>query len=306
MTPLDEPLEAPLSLRLATAADVGGHWTGTGAAALWETAMDGAPVSVSRGVGGDHLIRFGDRASFWLSPGLDAILCAPGEVSRHAWQRFLLDTVLTCTSLLRGHDGLHASAVERGGGVVAFVTVSGGGKTSLAAELLTRGAALVCDDILILERNGERLVACPGPPVMNLPLRAGATPVEALGEQLAVFGDEAWVAVRNAAREPRPPVAVVLLERAPGRQAQIVDLSPSPMPLIPHALGIGTTPERERQRFAMLSTLAGQVPLYRLDADTSCSPQTLADLVETALPGVSPHRSVPLSRHVPRKSEIAR
>jgi hypothetical protein len=306
MTPLDEPLEAPLSLHLATAADVGDHWTGTGAAALWETVMDGEPVSVSRGGGGDHLIRFGDRASFWLSPGLDAILCAPGDSSRPAWQRFLLDTVLTCTSLLRGHEGLHASAVERGGGVVAFVTVSGGGKTSLAAELVARGAALVCDDILMLDRSGERLVAYPGPPVMNLPVRAGSTRVEALGEQLAVLGDEAWVAVRNAAREPHPPVAIVLLERAPGRQTQIVGLSPSPLPLLPHALGLGTTPERERQRFVTLSALAEQVSLYRLDADTSRSPQALADLVEAAVPTGSLPRPVPLNGHVDRKSEIAR
>ena len=304
MTPLDEPLEAPLALQLATAADVRDHWTGAGAAPVWETVVDGEPVSVSRGAGGDHLIRFGEQASFWLSPELDAILCAPGDGSRPAWQRFLLDTVLTCASLLRGHEGLHASAVECGGGVVAFATVTGGGKTSLAAELVARGAALVCDDILMLERSGERLVAHPGPPVMNLP-RAGSTRVEALGEELAVLGDEAWVAVRNGARESRPPAAVVLLARAPGRRTQIVGLSPSPLPLLPHALGLGTTPERERQRFFTLSALAGQVLLYRLDADTSCSPQALADLVEATVIAGSLNRRAPLNGHADRASELA-
>jgi hypothetical protein len=141
---------------------------------------------------------------------------------------------------------------------------------------------------------------------MNLPVGAGPTRVEALGEQLAVLGDEAWVAVHNAAREPRPPVAIVLLERAPGRQTQIVGLSPSPLPLLPHALAIGTTPERERQRFVMLSALAEQVPLYRLDADTSRSPQALADLVEAAVPAGSPHRPASLNGHLDRKSGIAR
>lgn len=52
---------------------------------------------------------------------------------------------------LRGHTVLHSSAVEVGGGVVAFLGQSGAGKTTTARALVTSGAALIAEDKLLVK-----------------------------------------------------------------------------------------------------------------------------------------------------------
>lgn len=141
---------------------------------------------------GDILFDYGRRALFHLSADHRVLRCAPAGGTGCAWQRVLLDTILWTVSLLRGFELLHASAVETPAGIVAFVAVSGGGKTSLAAECLRRGAALFCDDILALDDPDGQVVGHPGPPLMNLPL---PLTVESLrqAEVIDYFGDEKWV-----------------------------------------------------------------------------------------------------------------
>ncbi|WP_010141035.1 HPr kinase/phosphorylase [Oceanicola sp. S124] len=54
---------------------------------------------------------------------------------------------------------IHASCVAVQGRAVLILGTSGSGKSSLALELLSRGAALVADDRVILTREGDRLIA---------------------------------------------------------------------------------------------------------------------------------------------------
>ena len=50
---------------------------------------------------------------------------------------------------------LHASAVEVGGGVVAFVGYKGAGKSTTAASLFAQGHPLVTDDLLVMRLDEE-------------------------------------------------------------------------------------------------------------------------------------------------------
>jgi hypothetical protein len=238
-------------------------------------------VIVERGADGDHLIRYGERASFWLSAAADSICCAPARPEDPAWQRFLLDTVLFVTSLLRGFQALHAGAVERDGEAVAFAATTGGGKTSIVAELVERGHPLFCDDILTLERGPNGLRAHPGPPLMNLPLaRRGS----GFGRQLADFGDEDWVAVSNASTQPVKPGPLFLIERdSRWAGVEVAPLEANPMHLVPHALGLERGPSQRRERFSVLADFADDAPLFRLRAGLDQPPPAIADSVLATL-----------------------
>jgi hypothetical protein len=115
----------------------------------------------------------GDGTSIW---GL------PGDAGMASWQRLLIAQVLPFAAVVRGIEVLHASAVVLDGEAVALAGRSGSGKTSLALALHRRGAALLADDVLAIERNGDKPLAHPGAPV------AGIDQVEA--ERLRRRGEE--------------------------------------------------------------------------------------------------------------------
>lgn len=274
--------QTPIRLRLVKRSEIARHWTDVGSKRLGSTVTDGCDVTVERGRAGDHRIVYGDRAEFWLSEDRTELLCGPVDPRRPEWVRFLLDTVLFVTSLLGGFEALHASAVVRDGVLVAVIGNTGGGKTSLAAELLGRGATLFCDDILVLRRRLGSVAAYPGPALMNIPLSG---PELEGARTLARLGDETWVQLRHTPPERAELTAVFLLERAPSAPDRVTPLPSSPLPLLPHALALGAPRERARARFELVADLAAGTHLYRLEADLATTPAAIADMVEGALEG---------------------
>ncbi|MBI3799732.1 MAG: hypothetical protein HY268_22515 [Deltaproteobacteria bacterium] len=63
---------------------------------------------------------------------------------------------------------LHASAVMTSAGAVAFVALSQGGKSALAAALMVAGHSLLSDDMLPVAADGGRFLAYPGYPQMRM------------------------------------------------------------------------------------------------------------------------------------------
>jgi hypothetical protein len=251
---------------------------------VWNTVIDGHPYGMSRGSGGDHRFTWGDRAIFHLNAAADVLTCGFSDVEDAAARRVLCDTVLWSISLLRGYELLHAGAVCLGPAAVAIVADSGTGKTSLVAELLRRGGALLSDDILALSySDGDHVVGHASPPLMNLPLASLATLPGAVGHPVAVLDDEAWVSVTAHASEPCPLSAICLLERADGLPTALGRHPRGPLALLPHALALPGSRERLRHRFELLGDLIADVPVLRLTAGPDGSPSVLADIVESAL-----------------------
>lgn len=285
--------EPGLSIRLAEPGELAAA-TGAGPGQLlWSTVMDDAQnVRLERTTAGGHRLQYGARAEFLLRAEGDAILCAPADPADAAWKRFLLDTVLTTTSLLHGFEALHASTVVMDGNVVAFLASTGGGKTSLAYELVRRGAPLFADDVLALERGSSGVVAHPGPALMNLPATAG--PTDEVGRRLAVFGDEVWLELTGDSLGDAAPGAVFLLHRHAECGEPLLAEQAGSLGLMPHALGLDGSHDRLRKRFELFADLADQVPIYRLEAHPSVGPGALADLVEAAVApaGRAPDRVV--------------
>ena len=200
--------------------------------------------------------------------------CAFGRAGPSEW-RVVLDSVLFSVALLRGREALHAGAVVTEKGAIAIAAASGGGKSSLLAALLQVGLPLLSDDVVVLDTGpGRPLLAYPGAPVMTVPTSTAQTP----GEWIATVGEEIWVGVPTYP-EPIPLAALILLDRRPGGATGLQRVSDPFGTLIGSLLHFPRTPDRERARFELAAAIASNLPIWRLEADLSADPPTLAALV---------------------------
>lgn len=255
------------------------EWSGTSGSPVWETAIDGRPVSLLSGDRGDHLLRFG-QAAFHFDVSGARIRCC-GDPDDPRWRRFVLDTVLTTASLLNGYELLRASSVSTPAGPIALVAPSGFGKTSLTLALIQRGHPLFADDTLAFGHGDGGLLCHPGPALMNVPRRR----MVGLWRLLADLDEEAWIEVDRPDQLPAPVAAVFMLE--PGRPGTARRLQPSPLRLLPHALGFRHLPDRRRSRFEVFEELAATTPIFGLCGAMQAAPSRLADEVERTLERVA-------------------
>jgi hypothetical protein len=278
-----DPRGPTVALGLVDADEIARAWPGT-VRELVGSLPDGCRCVGELARSGERRLTYGDRAVYLLSADATRIQCAPEDVEELSWQRFLLDAVLLKASEAHGLHALHASAVEGPNGVLAFATSSGGGKSSLAAELVRRGHPFFSDDALTMDRADGHVRAHPAPPLMNFPLaHPEGFPATDLGAVQATFGQEAWVAVRKAASQPRRVASIHLLDRRPGLRPGLDLLPASPVHLLPHALTGGGSPRRAARRFELFGDLAADAAVYRLRADPELGVAQLADLVEDVL-----------------------
>jgi hypothetical protein len=269
---------------MVTRSELQDTWSGATGRPAWETVLgDGLVLQHEIGFAGDHRFTHGS-AMFHVSPDAATVLCSVEHPDDVRWQRQLLDTILFSVSFVNGFELLHASAVQFDDRVVAFVAPTGGGKSSIAAELGRRGYRIFCDDVLAIGRSGEAVLCHPGPAVMNLPSSAGLSASLRASVIARLTGeDELWIALEDTATTPRALCSVYLLDRyADGCFVSRV-ASPTVLDLLPHAISLPHDALRARSRFELFSALAEQIAMFRLAADPSANAGTLADLVETSL-----------------------
>lgn len=158
------PLRGPTRVLVTDAATVDAGWASEEAQLLSSEEVDGD----SEGPTISQHPRLGYRLAakhFGLarvSYSGQEIVCAPDGSPDWRWQRFLIGRVLPHAAVLQGLELLHASAVLVGGGVVGLLGPAGIGKTSLAIQMVLRGAGFVSDDVLALEIRDGAAVAYSG------------------------------------------------------------------------------------------------------------------------------------------------
>ena len=107
----------------------------------------------------EYLLNIPDTARYYVRNGNDVRLdIVPGAPPANV-STYLLGSVFGVLCHQSGLLPLHASAVERGGEVSAFLGDSGAGKSTLAACLQRRGHRIVSDDICLVQ---------PGPDAMRV------------------------------------------------------------------------------------------------------------------------------------------
>lgn len=143
-------------------------------------------------------------------------------VKGEAWQRLFFAQALPLAAALNGLALFHASAVVVDGRAYAFVGLSGSGKTSIAAQLVARGARILTDDVLALEPAGGEIRAHAGPARISIePAELeglGADGRLRLGEVLETPTEDGKVQLETRPEPgPVPLGGVFLLSRASTR-----------------------------------------------------------------------------------------
>jgi hypothetical protein len=266
-------------------------WSGPAGGPVWETMLGpGAHYALLPGNRGDHLLSYPESPSFHLSADGATLSCVEPADQDPDWIRTLLDTVLWSVALLRGAALLHAGAVLSPRGVVAIVGAQGAGKSSLVGQLLNDGWPLFTDDILAYRRKDDRVIAFPGPALMNLSTRPGAVPEpRATGRIIAHFDEqpgapEAWVELDQEPLSPQPLLALVLLAReGESHDVQVSALPDALLEVIPHTLAFRTRPGALRARFEAASDLVARVPVFCVSAGITVAPAELAAALRSEL-----------------------
>jgi hypothetical protein len=109
-----------------------------------------------------------DTATFLLENGKEITIIPVSGVSETELRFYLVGTVMSILLYQRGLLVLHASAVNINNHAVAFLGISGEGKSSTAAAFLTYGYNLITDDVAPVSFEKKPCTITPGFPQIKL------------------------------------------------------------------------------------------------------------------------------------------
>ena len=209
------------------------------------------------------------------------IASALPRVEPARWQRLFFAQVLPLAAVLGGFSALRASAVAVGGRVLAFVGPATSGKTSFAAHLVALGASFVTDDVLVIEKGADGIVAYPGPARLNIDeAELRRVPLQQQFRLGPIVGRSDKLML-----EPTPvslplPLACVYVLRpeAEGARIAIVEReTPSSRSLLESGFPRYLTSAHHRQRLLdVCAALAESVPLYAVELPDKCRARDVA------------------------------
>lgn len=229
--------------------------------------------------------RLNDGADYIQWPGLfEFVISVSGreiagrffsEASLEAFQTYFLGQVISFSLLKLGIEPLHATVVVIDGEAVALVGDTGYGKSSLAAAFLQAGHGLLTDDLLTVKKNGNSLVAYPGPQRIKL---FPETAKLFLGEQVVGTSmnphtKKLIIALNpsQSSHTPRPLRAIYVL-RHPKEQARSKRVRISErrqrlafLDVVSNTFNtVIKSPERLTQQFNLAAHLAFEIPIRSL------------------------------------------
>ena len=258
-------------LDLATPEAIARGWPASGGTRVMEERLGGRTPA--------RTIDFHPRAGYRLyarghgvarvSPSGARIACAPAATGRWRWARFLVGRVLPWAAVLRGYEVVHASAVAIDGLVIALSGPTGTGKTSLALQLVAAGADFVADDVLALERDGDRVLAHPGPCTANVrPAERAAIPDATWRRLGTVVGRSGKTHISlPVVHRPLPLGAVCFLDAGAGAAVERVERA-DPRLLLASTFVLGVqTAERLSNQLDICAAIAREVPVFRVHVD---------------------------------------
>jgi len=221
------------------------------------------------------VLRFPDFADYKLDAAANTVRCfpVPGVSSQTIWHLYH-NQVLPLALSHQGNMVFHASAVEVGQGAIAFLGVSGKGKSTLAASFASNGFPFLTDDGLLVKHSGATSwLAMPSQPSIRLwadsqhalvRADAPAAPPLEFTAKGRFLSNEALV----HSDQPRALKCIYFLGDGSATNPTFERLSPSDalIELVKHSFLLDID---ERQMLAThfdeLSALVAEVPCVRLD-----------------------------------------
>jgi energy-coupling factor transporter ATP-binding protein EcfA2 len=98
-----------------------------------------------------YVLHVEDVASFWVRDGCSVTIQLASDSSMSDVRAYLLSPIFATLCHQSGRFALHASAIQIGEQVVAFVGHSGAGKSTLVACFNRKGYSVISDDICLVE-----------------------------------------------------------------------------------------------------------------------------------------------------------
>jgi hypothetical protein len=232
-----------------------------------------------------YLIRLVPYGIYLVSADGTAVACAPPAVAWWYWQRLLVGQVLPAVATLRGAEILHASAIALDGHAIAFAGDPGLGKSSLAVQLMLRGARLVSEDALAITASDGKVMVAPGAGLLNLRETERELVGDAsLGELGEIVGHSHGKvhAVVPVERADLPLGVLYLLERDDGSRPVFERVaSPTFADFFRNAFVVYVLrKQRMINQLDLAARLAASVPVVRLRIQPGMPSSALAALVE--------------------------
>lgn len=285
LPPTREPLDGvPTTVELASTAALDKAWRPAKPTRLEESRDPDGRLRLAI----DQDDRLGYRLSapgwgeYLLSPDGRRLWCAPPQLESWRRERFLTGRALPLAATLRGLEVFHASAVSLGDAVVAIVGPRHIGKTSVAINLVLRGASLITDDLLALEAAQDQILAHPGAAVMGVRDAEYRLIEPEQRRELGRFVQRLDKFFVEVGREERPlPLRIVyfLNRRQETRELAIEELQePDPRLLLASSFfnDIVRSPERLRAQLDLCAQLSHTTVLCRVSVPPSVGANALA------------------------------
>ena len=252
-----------------------------GAATLVESDEPGEVWRLERSDRLGYVLTTDRYGTFAIAADGRRIRCAPPDAP--GWQHCLRGQALPFAALLRGFETFHASAVALDGRALAFAGRSTAGKTSVAVNLMLRGAELVTDDVVALELGEGAPLAHPGASVVSLRHAEAA----ALGGRALLLGDslegdeEATRVLAPRCESALPLAALYFLDREGDGGVRIEAVEPDPRLLLAASFNfVVRSPERLRNHLEVCARIAAAVPVFRLTSGPDVTAAAVAQAVE--------------------------
>jgi hypothetical protein len=220
-------------------------------------------------------------ATMEVSPDGLEITCAPEDDNADPnWPALIISQALPFAATLRGLEVFHASAVTLDGNALLFSGVPGSGKSSLATQLVLRGAGLLSDDAVAIDRD---LVAHPSTGGIRLRDAEYARLDQATRDRLRVaptaqFDGRMIGSVTPA--DPAPVGALYVFEHeTQGPAIEQVAIEPAVLLGATFVVASIRTPERLRHHLEMCAQIAARVPVFKLRVTPGIDAGMLAEQV---------------------------
>ena len=216
-----------------------------------------------------------------LSKGCKIVIEPAKNVENCVLRNFILGPVLAGLLRQRGLLVFHGSAVKINHGAVAFLGMSGWGKSTLASAFYKQGYSFVTDDVMAVDMKTGLPIALPSFPKTKL-WKDAATAMEHDVEQLPKVHSDSEKYINciseGFCQTPIPLKQIYILAVGEEHKIEPINGRDALMELIRHSHGIDLLeiPELATSNFNQCQKLLEHISIYRL-----VRPRSLSQLTES-------------------------
>jgi hypothetical protein len=294
--------ERRVQLTLLAPGELEASWRASEATSLFRQPLpDGGPaLTLERHEQQGYRVFAHGYGAWLVAADGSAITGAPPDgLEVWLWERFLTGQVLPFAALLQGLEVFHASAVVLEERVVAVTAGSGVGKTSVALNLVVRGARLFTDDVLAAE-PGPGPVCQPGTGAANVRDARLTELAERPGSPLGRIcgrGSQSLRVLLDCETRALPLGALYFLEREREEGELRFEPIADPYRLLASTFNfVIRTPERLGAQLDTCARIAHAAPMVRVLCPRDTTAARVADALENHARGLLTRSPAPLAR----------